>query len=116
LDSKAATNGEDPAVTYKLFKEALEHDPNHSTNIGNYALFVHKSNPSAMQVADELFQRAIRAHAVHPRNLANYATFLWKTHAEPLRIEQYFNVRLTPTPRAPAHWCSMQRINKRKVI
>jgi Tfp pilus assembly protein PilF len=98
LGSQAATNGENSAVTYKLFKEALEHDPTHSTNIGNYALFVHKSKSGAVQVADELFQRAIQAHAVQPRNLANYATFLWKTHAEPLRIEQYFERAVDADP------------------
>jgi hypothetical protein len=72
--------------------------PPTSATTSSYALFMHKSNPSAVQVADELFQRAIRAHAVHPRNLANYATFLWKTHAEPLRIEQYFERAVDADP------------------
>lgn len=60
-----------------LYRRAIEVDPNHATNLGNYALLLTDVR-NAYDEAEALYRRAIEAGPKDANNLGNYANFLWQ--------------------------------------
>ena len=59
----------------KFFKRAIEADPNHANNLGNYAGFL-KNERKEMDEAEKFFKRAIEADPNGANHLGNYAGYL----------------------------------------
>ena len=58
-----------------MYERAIEAEPNHANNLGNYALFL-TNNLQDYPKAKEMYERALEAEPKHTNNLGNYALFL----------------------------------------
>jgi tetratricopeptide (TPR) repeat protein len=58
-----------------MFKRAVEADPNHANNLGNYAVFLQNIRRD-YDAAEAMFKRAVEADPNHANHLGNYAVFL----------------------------------------
>ncbi len=58
-----------------LHKRAIEAEPKHANNLGNYAIFLRRERQD-LDGAEALYKRAIDAEPKNSNNLGNYAIFL----------------------------------------
>ena len=86
----------DAAETY--YKRAIEADPKHANNLGNYALFLEneRGDPDG---AETYYKRAIEADPKHANNLGNYATFLKNERGDPDGAETYYKRAMKAAPK-----------------
>ena len=59
----------------EYYRRAVEADPNHANNLGNYATFL-KNQRKDYDKAEEYYRRAVEADPKHATNLGNYANFM----------------------------------------
>jgi len=64
----------DEAEAEAMFKRAIEADPKHANNLGNYANFLKQQGRH--DEAEAMFKRAIEADPKHANHLGNYAQIL----------------------------------------
>lgn len=81
----------------EYYKRALEADPNHANNLGNYANFL-KTIREDYDKAEEYYKRALEADPNHAGNLGNYANFLWYTRKGYDNAEEYYKRALDIDP------------------
>ena len=60
----------------QLYQQAIDADPHHATNLGNYALFLHTVRGD-MDQAQDMYQQAIEANPNDAIILGNYAQILF---------------------------------------
>ena len=60
----------------QIYQQAIDADPHHATNLGNYAIFL-KNIRGDMDQAQDMYQQAIDAAPHNANNLGNYAQLLF---------------------------------------
>ena len=82
----------------KYYLNAIEADPKHANNLGNYATFLWKHRQD-YDKAEEYYQRAIEADPKHVNTLGNYANFLWKHRQDYDKAEEYYQRAIEADPK-----------------
>ena len=82
----------------KYYLNAIEADPKHANNLGNYATFLWKHRQD-YDKAEEYYQRAIEADPKNADWLGNYATFLWKHRQDYDKAEEYYQRAIEADPK-----------------
>lgn len=87
----------DDEKAYLLYQKAVELDPDHANNIGNYATFL-TTKLKDFDKAEELYQKAIALAPNHISNLANYS-YLLITHktAKAAQLVHQYTQRIIKT-------------------
>ncbi|RLN49880.1 hypothetical protein BBJ28_00002005 [Nothophytophthora sp. Chile5] len=79
------------------YQQAIDLDPKHAENLGNYALFLCKTLQQ-MNGAQHYFERAIEADPMNAKNLANYANFLKSERGDLSKSDVYYQRALEVAP------------------
>lgn len=82
----------------RIYLQALALDPDHATNLGNYALFLYRSCRQ-MDQAQAFFERALAADPTHARNLGSFANFLKRERQDFDQAEALYQRAIRAAPR-----------------
>jgi tetratricopeptide (TPR) repeat protein len=97
-------NQRDNDEAERLYKFAVEADPNHANNLGNYAVFLEKNRRDYDQ-AERYYKLAVGADPGHANNLGNYAVLLSDHRRDYDEAERYYNLAVGVDPN-DSHWLS----------
>jgi tetratricopeptide (TPR) repeat protein len=71
----------DPQQADRIYQESLQHFPNSTELLGNYAYFL-ETQKKDLDQAQQLYELAIKPDPQHTNNLCNYANFLWQVRQD----------------------------------
>ena len=89
--------GASPSSTNAMFQRAIDADPNNTTFLGAYAIFLHTVR-SDMDRAEQMYQRAITADPQNAALLGVYANFLKNIRGDADQAEQMYQQAITTDP------------------
>lgn len=89
-------------LTERLFRQAVELEPNNGELLGKFALFMHEVKRDSAQ-AEALYRHAIGVDPNQATNLANFAAFLHDARRAPDEAETYYRQALKLEPNNAIH-------------
>ena len=89
--------GASPSSTNAMFLRAIDANPTDTTNLGNYALFLHRVRGD-MDQAEQMYRRAIKTDPTDTTNLGNYALFLHRVRGDMDQAEQMYRRAIKANP------------------
>ncbi|GBG28872.1 UDP-N-acetylglucosamine--peptide N-acetylglucosaminyltransferase 110 kDa subunit [Hondaea fermentalgiana] len=96
----------------KFYRQAISADPSHSTNLANYASFLHK-NLRQYERAEQYYERAVHEAPANASILGNFAVFLFRVRRDLVRADRMFQRALEIDPEHVNNCCNYASLLKK---